>query len=271
MNVAGRLAVTVGIFLWVKSADSGWKVLLLQFVAGAVVSAVIFVALYRRIPFRWPTWELTKSALGMGWTMFLSRSTVSLYTTANTFILGFFAVPAQVAFYGGAERINRAVLGLLQPISQALYPRMSHLAVSSRHRAAAAARLSLWVFGGLGFLSAAVFALLAPWVIRILLGPRYQPVVAVFRVLTLLLPLIALSNVLGTQWMLPLGMDRMFRSIALWAGVLNVSLALLMAPRFGPMGMAWSVVVAEAFVTAAMGFVLSRSGQSFWATGALSP
>jgi PST family polysaccharide transporter len=267
LNVAGRVVVTAGIFLWVKTADSGWKVLLLQFAAGAMVSTVVFVVMYRRIRFRRPTMELSKAALRMGWTMFLSRCTVSLYTTANTMILGFFAVPAQVAFYGGAERINRAVLGLLQPVSQALYPRMSHMAVRSRDRAAEAARVSLLVFGGFGFLSAAFFALLAPWVIRILLGPRYQPAVAVFRVLTLILPLIALSNVLGTQWMLPFGMDRMFRTIALCAGILNVGLALFLAPRFGPLGMAWAVVAAEAFVTAAMGVVLHRSGQSFWAGG----
>jgi polysaccharide transporter, PST family len=271
MNVAGRLAAAAGIFLWVKTADSGWKVLLLQVCTGAVVSAIIFVEMYRRIPFRWPTPKLARSALRMGWTMFLSRCTVSLYTAANTLILGFFADPAQVAFYGGAERINRAALGLLQPMSQALFPRMSHIAVRDRDRAAAAARLSLWIFGAFGVVAAALLALLAPWVIRILLGPRYQPVVSVFRVIVLVLPLIALSNVLGTQWMLPFGMDRSFQRIALGAGVLNVSLALLMAPRFGAIGMAWSVVTAETFVTVAMAFALSRSGQRFWAKEETKP
>ena len=266
LNVVGRLMVAAGIFLWVKTADSGWKVLLLQFGAGAVVSAVIFAVMYRRIPFRMPTLQLSFAALRMGWTMFLSRCTVSLYTAANTLILGFFAAPAQVAFYGGAERINRAVLGLLQPVSQALYPRMSHLAVRSRDRAAEAARFSLLLFGGFGVCSAAFFALLAPRVIHILLGAKYQPAVAVFRVLTLTLPLISVSNVLATQWMLPFGMDRMFRTIAVCAGILNTALALFLAPRYGPLGMAWTVVTAEAFVTVANGYALHRSGQSFWAT-----
>jgi len=264
LNVAGRLGVTVGIFLWVKTADSGWKVLALQSIAGVIVSGIILAAMYRKIPFRRPSLDLSIQALQTGWTMFLSRSAISLYTMANIFILGLFTNTTEVAYYGGAERINRAVLGLLQPISQALYPRMSNLALRNKERAAEAARLGLIVFGGFGLLAGAGLALLAPIVIRILLGAEYQPAVMVFRVLTLIVPLIALSNVLGIQWMLPFGMDRAFNRIILGAGVLNVCLAVYLAPRFGSMGMAWSVVAAEGFVTLGMWFVLRRSGREFW-------
>jgi len=264
LNVAGRLGVTAGIFLWVKTADSGWKVLALQSVAGVIVSGVILIAMYRRIPFRWPSLGLSIEALQTGWTMFLSRSAISLYTMANIFILGLFTNTTEVAYYGGAERINRAVLGLLQPLSQALYPRMSSLAMRNRKRAAEAARLGFFVFGGFGLLAGAGLALLAPLVIRILLGPQYQPAVMVFRVMTLIVPLIAVSNVLGVQWMLPFGMDRAFNRIILGAGVLNIALAVYLAPHFGSIGMAWSVVAAESFVTLGMWFVLRRSGQQFW-------
>jgi len=264
LNVAGRVCVTAGIFFWVKTADSGWKVLALQSIAGVIVSGVILAAMYRQIPFRWPSLDSSIGALKTGWTMFLSRSAISLYTLANIFILGLFASQSEVAYYGGAERINRAVLGLLQPISQALYPRMSNLAARNRERAAEAARLGLLFFGGFGILAGAGLAVLAPLVIRILLGSKYEPAVAVFRVMTLIVPLIALSNVLGVQWMLPFGMDKAFSRIILGAGVLNVALAVYLAPHFGSIGMAWSVVAAESFVTFGMWLVLRRSGHEFW-------
>jgi PST family polysaccharide transporter len=102
--------------------------------------------------------------------------------------------------------------------------------------------------------------------VRILLGSQYLPAIGVFRVLTLILPLIALSSILGVQWMLPFGMDRMFNRIVLGAAVLNVSLAIYVAPHFGAMGMAWSVVAAETFVTAGMWIALYRHGHRFWST-----
>jgi polysaccharide transporter, PST family len=271
LNVAGRLVVTGGIFLWVKSEADGWKVLVLQAVSGAVISGVILFEMYKKVPWRRPTMAQSYGALRMGWTVFLSRSAVSLYTLANTFILGLFQNTQQVAFYGGAERVNRMVLGLLQPVSQALYPRMSHLAVKSRSGAEAMARVGLMAFGAFGVIMCVVCAVLAPWIVRILLGPKYLPVIGVFRVMALLFPLIAVSNLLGVQWMLPFGMDRLVTRILLCAGVLNVSLAIYTAPRFGPIGMAWSVTTAEAFVTAGMWIALYRKGHRFWSTKPSAP
>jgi PST family polysaccharide transporter len=271
LNVIGRLLVTGGIFLSVRRADDGWKVLLLQAISGAAISGVILVEMYKKVPWRWPTLRLAYAALRMGWTVFLSRSAVSLYTLANTFILGLFQSAQQVAFYGGAERIERMVQGLLQPISQALYPRMSHLAVKSRSRAEAMARIGLFAFGLFGLLMCAVCAALAPWIVRILLGPKYLPVIGVFRVMSLMLPLIAVSSILGVQWMLPFGMDRLYNRIILGAGVLNVSLAIYAAPHYGPIGMAWSVVAAEMFVTVAMWIALHRNGHRFWKAPVVVP
>ena len=98
----------------------------------------------------------------------------------------------------------------------------------------------------------------APYVIRLALGPGFAPAVPVLRVLALLLPAIALSNVLGIQWMLPLGLDRAFNGIILACGALNVGAALLVAPRFQHLGMAISVTACEWAVTVAMFVVLWR-------------
>jgi PST family polysaccharide transporter len=270
LNVVGRLLVTVGIFLWVRTPDDGWIVLGLQALTGAGISAAILWEMYKKIPWQRPTLALSYAALRMGWTVFLSRSAVSLYTLANTFILGLFQSTAMVAFYGGAERMNRMVIGLLQPVSQALYPRMSHLAVKSRRDAEATARMGLIAFGSFGILMGGACWLLAPLLVRFY-GARYIPVVGIFRVMTLMVPMIAISNVLGVQWMLPFGMDRMFNRIIVCAGILNVSLALYAAPRFGPVGMAWSVVAAETFVTVGMWIVLYRNGHRFWSARTNAP
>ena len=70
-----------------------------------------------------------------------------------------------------------------------------------------------------------------------------------------------MSNILGMQWMLPFGMDRAFNRIVVCAGILNVVLAVSLAPHFGPLGTAWSVVTSQAFVAMAMWISLLRSGR----------
>lgn len=259
MNVGGRLAVAIGIFALVASRGQGWLVLTLQAAAGASVSAIIATGMYRKVSYRRPTLEQSLVALKTGWTIFLSRSAVSLYTMANIFILGFFASTAEVAYYGGAERVVLAVISLMTPFSQALYPRMSHLAANDRGKAASVVKLSLIFFGLAGVFTAGVVIAAAPWVVRILLGPSYKPAIGIMRVASLIIPFVAVSNILGMQWMLPFGMDRAFNRIVVAAGVINVALAVFLAPRFGPLGTAYSVVAAQAFVAIAMSITLIRS------------
>ena len=100
--------------------------------------------------------------------------------------------------------------------------------------------------------------LLAPVIVHMVLGAHFEPAVRVLRVLALLVPLVAIGNVLGIQWMLPLGMDRAFNKIILLAGFINIVLALVLAPNYREMGMAWAVVIAETFVSSSM-YLLLRS------------
>jgi PST family polysaccharide transporter len=264
LNVGARALATAGIFLWVTGTNDSWKPLLLQSVAGGLVAVLSLLWMYREVSFVPPSLAHAFEALKMGWSMFLFRGAVSLYTTANAFILGLFVPPSMVAFYGGAERLNKAVIAGIDPISQALYPRITHLAASDQQKAAKMARLGLLTIGGLGLALGLAVIIFAPLAVRILFGESYEQSIPVLRVLALLNPLIALSTVIGVQWMLPLGMDRAFNKVIISAGVLNVLLALWLAPLAGPIGMAISVVIAEAFVTIAMWWVLKSSGRHFW-------
>jgi PST family polysaccharide transporter len=99
---------------------------------------------------------------------------------------------------------------------------------------------------------------LAPLLVRGLLGEEFGPTVQVLRVLSLMLPLAALSTALHVQWMLPLRLDRSFNVVILGAGVLNLVLALVLAPRYFQVGMAWAVVASELFVALGSIFILLR-------------
>ncbi|MFO1518589.1 MAG: flippase [bacterium] len=257
LDVVAKTFSTLAIFLIVRSPDHAWKVLVLQGGGAFLSSSVALWIAYRGVPFQVPNFFLTLQALKMGWTMFLFRSAVSLYTVGNTFILGLFAPPEFVGFYAGAEKISKALVGLLTPINQALYPRLSYLAQESRAKAAQLTQISFKVMGGIGMLMGVVAFIGAPIWVRLFLGSGFEASILPLKILSFLPLLIALSNVLGIQWMLPLGMDRAFNWVIIGAGLLNLTLAVLLAPRFAQVGMAWAVVISEIFVTGAI-FVLLR-------------
>jgi len=256
LDFMAKALATVGIFIIVRVPTDDWKVLMLQGLGASISLVAGFAVAYREVPFRMPTWSTTWEALHMGWSMFLFRTSVSLYTVGNAFILGLFVPPQFVGFYAGAEKISRAVLSLLNPVNRTLFPRLSRLIRESRARAVRLARISLIVTGLGGAAMGIMILIFAPLLVRIILGHAYAPAVPVLRVLALLPPLIALSGILGIQWMVPLGLDKAFNSIIVIAGVVNMGLAVVLAPSMKAEGMAWAVVSAEAFVTLAMFFHL---------------
>lgn len=257
LDFSAKALATAGIFAIVRMPTDGWKVLVLQGSGACVSFSVGMVIAYRRVHFRIPTWSTVWNTLRTGWSMFLYRSSVSLYTVGNAFILGLFVAPQFVGYYAGAEKISKAFVSLLSPVTKTLFPRLSHLIQNARAQAARLARISLAVMGVGGVTMGALIFLFAPLLIRIILGHAYAPAVPVLRILALLPPLIALNSVFGIQWMLPLGLDRAFNTIILLAGLINLGLAIALAPGLKDIGMAWAVVATELFVSVAM-YVLLR-------------
>jgi polysaccharide transporter, PST family len=219
----------------------------LQAGAGCACTLTLTLWMYQEIGFRWPRWKDGIRALRAGWDMFLFRGAYNIYSTANAFILGLFVSSVQVVgYYGGAERIAKALQGLTIPFTQALYPRMSHLVSQSTVKAARLARLTLSVASGSGLALALALVLLARLLVQIILGPNYESSVPVLYIFAVFLPVNATNSAMIMHWMLPLGMERTVGAVTLGAIIVNVILAALLAPRFAHVGMAWAILIAEA-------------------------
>lgn len=258
LDISTKALATLAIFIFVRRPGDGWVVLIAQG-CGFLLSFVIGMILaYRTLSVRLPTWSSAWKELRTGWTMFLFRGSSSLYTVGNAFILGLFVSPQLVGYYAGAEKITRALHGLLSPVSAALYPRLSHLVRQDRVTAARLARASLlFLVSGGGAIGTCVCAF-APQIVRLILGSTFLPAVPILRILSLLVPLMAANTALGVLWMLPLGLDRILTLLIFMTGLINVSLASALASFYAGIGMAWAVVSAEAFLFCGMSFVLNQ-------------
>jgi PST family polysaccharide transporter len=171
-------------------------------------------------------------------------------------LLGFVAGSVAVGYYSAAEKLIKAAQGLVNPLSQSFYPRVSRLMKESHEEAFKLLRRLLRLQGGYAFLiSLAIFGF-APVITHLLYGPAYETTTDVLRWLSPLPFVIALSNVFGIQTMLPLGMNKTFSNIVLAAGALNVVALYVLASWFGAVGAAEAVLFAEVAVTVTMAVVL---------------
>ena len=260
LEISGKVLATLSIFVLVHKPADGWKVMAAQCVGCVVAHGVTVVLAYREVGFEWPTPSSVWNALRMGGSMFLFRAVQSLSGSVNRLVLGSVAPVAALGEYAGAERITRVFQQGMWPVNQALYPKLTLQAQKDPHRAGKTVRLSLLFLGGLGLAFGFAIFMGAPLLVHLVLGPAFQHSVPVLRVFALWIPLVALSTVMVFQLLLPNHLDNQFNVVNFTAALLGIAAALLLAPRLGAVGIAWSAVSAQTYALVAFSIIVSRAG-----------
>lgn len=259
IDLAGRITGTVLTVIVVRRPPQIWIALLIPGLASFSAAVVNHARLYRHYAFVLPSPSLVWHALTFGWSMFLYRSSVSLYTIGNAFVLALFVAPEYVGYYAAAERIARYSTAALAPLSLALFPRISYLAATNLAGAAHLAARSFRLMVVLGIIIGSLTFLTAPAITHVFLGHKFNNAIPALRILALLPPVIAVSNFLGFHWLLPLRKDSILNLTISFAGIVNLALAVIFAPRFRQCGMAWAVVAAEIIVALMLSFYAKRN------------
>jgi PST family polysaccharide transporter len=260
LEIGGKVVATLSILVLVHKPGDGWKVMAAQCVGCIVAHGVTVVLAYREVGFLWPTFSSVQRALRLGWSMFLFRAAQGLTGSLNGLVLGWVAPLAALGQYAGAERISRVFQQGLWPINQALYPKLTKQMRDNPDDAMKMVKRSLFFLGSLGLLFGLILFFSAPLLVHVVLGDAFRGSVAALRVFSLWIPLIALSTVLIFQLLLPNQLDYQFNAVVLIAGSLSFGSALLLAPSYQAVGIAWSTVIGQLFTLIAFSVILARAG-----------
>jgi len=244
-----------GVFVLVKGPNDIPVLLSVQITTQFIGLIILYSIMMKQVGVAAIRIKEIKIAMNEGWSLFLSSLSVNLYTKINAFILGLVSVPAQVGFFGASDKLVRAANRMQIPLAELFFPKMNKLINQKSDNAEVMISRIFWIMLSVSSLLSLGIIITAPWVIPFILGEGYDPAILLAQLLSLSLPLIAVSNVLGTQWMIPKGFDKAYRKVIISTAVLNVIAAPIMAYYFGAIGMVINVVCIELIVVA--GFYIS--------------
>lgn len=124
INILSRILFTAAIFIFVNQEGDYLYVPVLNGL-GACLGGIYALWLIKsnfNQKFEIQNFIILKKHFKDSTEFFLSRVSVSIYTSANAFILGLFTNNTMVGYYSIAEKLYQAMQGLYGPINQALYP-----------------------------------------------------------------------------------------------------------------------------------------------------
>jgi O-antigen/teichoic acid export membrane protein len=181
------------------------------------------------------------------------RALTATYTTVIPAVLGARLAPAYVAPFFVAERFVRAILAGLVPATQIAFPRMCELRTKDARRHALLVGVGLYVVAAAGVVVSVAVVLLSRRIAAVLAPVDLAPdVTRHLANLIWIVPLLALSTVLGNLYLLPRGKDRLFTRIILASAITGILLVWTLPSHYGAAGAVVAIVGAEIVATGAM-------------------
>lgn len=217
--------------------------------------------IHRKFPgiLQLPRWSELKRVYGEGWQIFLSTLAINLYTASDVVVLGVLTNHTIVGYYSGADKLINCVKLGVGAINDAVYPYISRLMKESQIKAFSFLRKQLFVYTVCGVIGGFLILFGAPLAIPFLLGDTYIPSVLPLQIMAFVPLAVAVSNVLGYETMLPLGMEKTYSRVLFCASVLNVMIIVPFIYWKDASGVAVTMLVTEIFVTLMMGCVLWKN------------
>ncbi len=262
VNLTANVLFTAGIYLFVRTSSDFLIAAMVQaggkLLAGILGLIILFAT--EDVKLVIPTWAQMRARMVDGWHLFMSSAASTLYTSSNAVVLGFVAGMTQVGYFSAAYKIFAAGTMLVSPMCQAIYPHVCALAAKSRDLAVDYLRKSVIIIGGITLFGGLLVLILAPWIVRIAMGPKYAASVPVLRFMALTPFAVAINNIYGTQAMLNFGMKAQFSRIIVLSAFLSNLILFPLCYFFKAPGAASSALITETVVTIAMGVMLYGKG-----------
>ena len=251
IQIATRAVAVPLIFLLIQGPEDAPLMLAIGAITGMLGGTITILWMRRKLglTWRWPSQSRAIHELREGAAIFGSTVWISLYTTLTPLLLGVFASHAAVGYYTLADRVRLLTQSALSPISQALFPRMSHLFKTDVMKAHALLKKSSRLILLMSALASVSLWILAEYIVILLAGEQFRPAISVLHWLAPLPFVISLSNIFGVQYLISTGKINLANRVLAIAGTLGIITLPLAIIYYQEIGAALATLIIEVFVT----------------------
>ena len=182
--------------------------------------------------------------------LFIPQIATQVYVQLNKTMLGGMVSETASGYYQYSDSLVKLILALVTATGTVMLPHVANAVSRGNMR-----KVNQMLYKSFGFVSAlsypmmfglaAISLTLAPKYY----GPGYEPVGSAMMIESIVILMIAWSNVLGVQYLLPIHHQRDFTVSVTVGAVVNIILNIPLIHTWGLYGAMWSTVISEISVT----------------------
>lgn len=262
-NIIFKIINIVYIFVVVQTKDD----LIFHIGGNAILTFLSHLSLWVYLPkyVDKPEWKELRPLRHLKGTfiLFLPTVAMSIYTILDKTMIGIFSTSYENGYYEQALNLAKTVLTLVTSLGAVMIPRMGYHYNRGEHTEVKnlvyQSYRFVWFLGiPISFGLMGIASNVVPW----FYGDGYEKLTTLLPILSLLIPIIGLSNVTGIQYLVTTKRENLLTRSVCVGAVTNFICNLILIPSFGSIGAAVASVIAEGVITGVQ-FIMLRKELSF--------
>ena len=206
-----RLLGFVAVIFFVDNPRDGWIFL----TSISMTNFFVCVAMYKKMIndiglFRLVNFKNLGASLKQNFHSFLISIFPVIYQNITSIMLSFFVSPLQLGVFYGMSKIYRAFNTLFGPISQAVFPIISKVSNKNQIESKLLIKKYLTLIITIGILFMIIIYIFSEQIITLILGENFSSGTLLLKLFSFVLPLTAISNALGRQWLMAKNKDSFY-------------------------------------------------------------
>ncbi|MDQ7997142.1 MAG: oligosaccharide flippase family protein [Luteibacter sp.] len=256
ISAGASLVAVIATLLLVRDASDLNRAALIQMGLPLAAAAMMLVWQKTRMDIRRPHFATgdVQTRFREGLPLFVMTLSAGAYSAFNPFLLGLVTTSPQVADFALGERLVRAAKNAVQPLLTLMYP---YAVEGDRSSSATRANLRRAAIATLGasMAIALLLAVCAPLAVWLISGTGYPGAVTTTRLLSINVAVITAGHLIGVQYLVVRGKERLVAVVTMTAAPLHVVAFLWAGHRFGATGGSVAYVAVECLVTLSFGLL----------------
>ena len=230
-------------------------------IANAITLVYLCIAYSRRFKWEgpWVDWAFWRAALKEAWPMAALAISVMVYFRIDVVILSIFRGAAEIGFYTVAYTVSETTTIIPTMFMASLFPLISQIHENSRHSFADTCAKSMKYMFFLGLPMAFTVTLWATPAITFFYGSAFGGSAVALQIIIWAAAAMYVGIILGSTF-ISANLQKLSMKLTIGAVVFNITLNMLVIPRYGYLGASTTTVATEAFLVCLGIVFLERTG-----------
>ena len=250
-NIIVKLMSVISILVLVKTKDDLFIYILIYVVSNFIGKASLWIYMPKYIEkIKLKQLNIIKHLKPTLW-LFLPQIAMQVYTVLDKTMIGMIiSNKSEVGFYEQAQKIINLCITIVTSLGIVMVPRMANTYINGDKK-----QIETYVKNSLKFVYFLALPILvginlvSAQFVPIFFGEGYERVIPLINVISPIILLIGISNVTGTQYLLPTKKQKKFTISVVLGAIFNFIFNIILINKYGAIGASIGTVIAELVVT----------------------